>query len=211
MAADPVPPPRRRGCLRALLVTCVALVVGAIALNVYVNRGVGAAGEEAQRGLDEIGRALDTVPLFPGSEPDLSSTAVHFAHRYPRDAAEAERAVRAERLGGFIAFFLYCGDQCPSWQPGEAVAEYRSRELRRPPPTDQACEAQRQVLHAAGDVLRPVPPGSAYGTACSFAGCLGRVSVRVDLRADEQEVYGVDLTGAIGDTSEFDDDFPECE
>lgn len=132
------------------------------------------------------------------AEADARMSARHpRAHRDPMDAAEAELAVRADRLGGF-SFFFYCGDQCPAWQPGEAVSEFRYRELRRDPAAEEACDSQQRALEDADLMIRPTSTGSLPGTTCSFVGCVGRVAVRLDLRQDEGTIYALDLGGAIG-------------
>lgn len=198
------------GCLRTVVVLGGLALVGAVAFGLYLNAGVAAVGERAQRQLDEVGRALDRVPLLPGIVRDDSAAAVGVADREPKDAAEAERSVRADRLGDGIAFFVYCGDQCPSWEPGDAVVEHRHHDLRPRPRPGAGCDAQARALEAAGVAIEPVPAGSAIGAVCSFAGCIDDVGIRLDLRSDGGSIDSLDLVGAIGATPDFVDPLPDC-
>lgn len=206
-------PARRshRGCLITLGVVTALTVAGCVGGKLYVHLGTASTGERAEHDLTLVGAALDRVPLFPYSQHDTSSTALDFVDRNPNDRQDAELAVRAARLGDFQ--LLYCGDVCPSWSPGEAVTEFRAWGLRYRQSADDVCAAEAEALEAGGVEIRPTRLGSAFGTLCSFSGCIGDVAVRMDLRGDPDEpgvVDSVDLFGAIGDASRFADPMPDC-
>lgn len=198
------------GCLRWVAVVGGIAVLSVVGFTRHINAEVEGVGRQVEADLLEISATVDGVPFFVGTAPRTFVTDELGPTRYPRDAEDAEVAVRADRLGGAIAFWLYCGDQCPAWDPDDAVREHRHVSLRQPIPLVGTCDSQQATLERAGLDFGRVELGL-RGTACSFAGCVGGVGIRIDLRQGDGLLYGFDVAGAIGDTSRFDLVVPDCD
>lgn len=174
--------------VRLALAALTLLLVGGLALLAYLSVGVATVARRAQGQVVVIDRALDQLPLPPTSERGTFRTP---------DGTEARTAVRAQRLGA-LAYFFYCGDQCPSWNPGDPVEVVRYGDVAPPERGDAACQEQDQLLGARAG-LHEVP-GDQAGTPvafCSFAGCMGSVGVRVDFYGNGQ-VERFRVRGVIG-------------
>jgi hypothetical protein len=192
----PTTPDGRRdpglGCLLVLVVVVGFPLTSWIAIQAYTSVGVSQIAGRAQARLDLIDGTLRRLPL--------SSVTVRYDDREPADRQQAATAVKAQRLGP-ASWLFFCGDACPSWNPGDPVEIFRSETLSQTQtPTANSCDQVGRLLRSVAG-LREVPPGSWVSGRpfCSFAGCINGVGVRADFFGPEAAALdGVELRGMIG-------------